>query len=273
MNGICPWAIWLPGPESKMGYNGTLKTHPKVGVALHCMEYESEPQWNDATSLHNALFSGREASWTFSIVKFMGAGKGNDSAILFQHYPIGAVCWAQGYQGNLWLDSIETEGIAPGKFTEPQFQLLVKTLRWIKEAHGWPERWLRGGSGTMIGVIAAPYLFEHNAVPGAPPTDCQVFTHGQVDRTSLLEALQEDEMALTDDDRREISRIAIAEIVRNVTGDTGPFTDLAARHALEARAKELEAVIMTSPTATLGHDIKLQVDVFVIEAKKWNKYA
>jgi len=187
----CPFAIRLNGPPEKTGYRSNEgpidRTHAKVGVTLHSMEYESTPEWDDATTLHNALFSGREASWTFSIVKFFGG------ALLFQHYPIGAVCWAQGYQGNLWLDSIETESIAPGKFTEAQYQLLVKLLRWIKEAHGWRDEWLEGGKDVSLGT-SSPWLFEHNAVPGAPATNCRVFSNRQVDPVRLLADLQEDDM-------------------------------------------------------------------------------
>lgn len=206
MNGICPFAIWLPGPESKTGYNGTQKTHAKVGVTVHTMEYESTPEWNDSVTLYNALFSEREASWTFSICKFLPTGTHEDSAILFQHYPVGTVCWAQGYQGNLWLDSIENEGIAPGEFTDPQYALLVKTLKWMKEAQGCPAEtpWITGSRQTDLAYHwVGPILFEHNAVPGAPATNCAVFTHGQVDPIRLLEALneEEDDMPLTAQDR------------------------------------------------------------------------
>ena len=205
-DGWCPFAVRLDGPESKTGYSGAQKTNAKVGVTLHIMEYESTPEWNDATTLHNALFSDRRASWTFSICKFMGTGKGNDSAILFQHYSIGTVCWAQGYQGNLWLDSIETEGIAPNKFTEPQYELLVKTLRWIKEAHRWPQQWWAVGNRDYNLQYTRPaMLFEHNAVPDAPPTNCAVFTHGQVDANRLLESLKEEEdMGLTEEQVKAI---------------------------------------------------------------------
>ena len=187
----CPFAIRLNGPPEKTGYRSNEgpidRTHAKVGVTLHSMEYESTPEWDDATTLHNALFSTREASWTFSIVKFFGG------ALLFQHYPIGAVCWAQGYQGNLWLDSIESEGIAPGKFTEAQVALLVRTLRWIKEAHGWGY-WIphAGDRSSRFGYDDGGILFEHNAVPGAPATNCAVFTHRQVDPVRLLVDLEDD---------------------------------------------------------------------------------
>jgi hypothetical protein len=197
-DGWCPWAIRCDGPEIKRGYkdaagNRILLTHAKVGVVLHTAEYESTPEWNDYTTLHNALFSDREASWTFTICRFM------NGALLFQHYPIGTVCWAQGYQGNLWLDSIEHEGIAPEKLSGPQYELLVKTLRWIKEAHGW-QKWTGiGTKGTVLGWhtvdgLSAGILFEHNAVPGAPATNCQVFTRGMIDPVQLLADLKEEEM-------------------------------------------------------------------------------
>jgi len=228
----CPFAIRLDGPPEKTGYSGAQKTHAKVGVTLHSMEYESTPEWNDATTLYNALFSEREASWPFSIVKFF------DGALLFQHYPIGAVCWAQGYQGNLWLDSIEHEGIAPGKFTEPQFALLVKTLRWIKEAHGWPG-WVptlgdrRVSFENWQGLGAN--LFEHNAVPGAPPTHCAVFRNGQLDPIRLLAELQqeEDDMGL----KREL------EIAREFESMSGEL------FMVEAAQREWWAVAGGDPVA------------------------
>jgi len=194
-DGWCEWAIPCPGPPEKTGYwhaagQWVDRTHAKVGVVLHTMEYESTPEWNDATTLHNALFSEREASWTFSICEFMGG------ALLFQHYPIGTVCWAQGYQGNLWLDSIETERIAPHKLTDPQYALLLKLLRWIKEVHGWDD-WAGIGDrdiGLEYWVGLDAWLFEHRAVPGAPATDCAVFSRGQVDPDRLLRDLKEGDM-------------------------------------------------------------------------------
>jgi len=195
--GICPFAVWCPGPEWKTGYSGRDKIHIKVGVALHSAEYESTPEWDDYTTLHNALFSDREASWTFSICDFLWYGQ--EAAILFQHYPIGTVCWAQGYQGNLWLDSIEHERIAPHKLTGPQYELLVKTLRWVWRERGWLYHLGIGNKQTPLGVwegksYLAGWLFDHNAVPGAPATDCQVFTRGQIDPQQLLRDLKEEGM-------------------------------------------------------------------------------
>jgi hypothetical protein len=121
-----------------------------------------------------------------------------NGSILYQHYPLDAVTWHAGYQGNLWLVGIETEGIAPGKFTEPQYALLVKTLRWIKEEHGW-DRWI--GKGYKAGTLSEAWeasLWEHNAVPGAPPTNCAVFSRGQVDPDRLLRDLKE-EIDMTQD--------------------------------------------------------------------------
>ena len=194
-NGWCEFAIRCEGPPEKTGYrlddgNYVDIIHAKVGVAVHCAEYESTPEWDDYKTLHNALFSDREASWTFSICDFFRG------AILYQHYPIGTVCWAQGYQGNLYLDSIEIERIAPHKLTDLQYALLVKTLRWIKEAHGWVE-WVPTVGDKGVGldhwIGLGAWLFEHNAVPGAPATDCAVFTRGQVDPQRLLRDLKQEE--------------------------------------------------------------------------------
>lgn len=191
--GICPFALQCPGPEWKRGYgrlgDRVQTTHAKVGVVLHSAEYESTPEWNDYTTLHNTLFSDREASWTFTICEFMGG------ALLFQHYPLGTTCWAQGYLGNLWLDSVEFERIAPHKLTEPMYELLVKLLRWIKQEHGWQEQWDVGNRGWVLsGPNTAPALFEHNNTPGAPPTNCAVFTNEQVDPQQLIRDLKEEPM-------------------------------------------------------------------------------
>jgi hypothetical protein len=187
---ICPFAIWLPGPPEKTGYSGAQKTRAKVGVTLHSMEYESEPQWEDAKTLYNTLFSAREASWTFSIVWFL------NGEALFQHYPIGTVCWAQGYPGNLWLDSIELEDVwkTGGGVTEGQYRLLVKLLRWRAEVEGWRSRWAIGDRGLTLPDCGPPMVFEHNGTPGAPATQCAVFAHGQVDAQRLLADLREDDM-------------------------------------------------------------------------------
>jgi len=204
-DGWCEWAIPCPGPESKTGYKNAAgqwvdRTHTKVGIVTHCAEYESTPEWDDYKTLHNALFSDREASWTFSICKFM------NGSILYQHYPLDAVTWHAGYQGNLWLVGIETEGIAPGKFTEAQYALLVKTLRWIKEAHQWKLAW-RIGDRQFISAALDSFLFEHANTPGAPATDCAVFSRGQVDPDRLLRDLKEEDM-----DEQQIREIVRDEV-------------------------------------------------------------
>ena len=45
----------------------------------------------------------------------------------------------------------------------------------------------------MLRALLSPVVFEHNAVPGAPYTECQVFTHGQVDAQRLLGDLNREE--------------------------------------------------------------------------------
>ena len=189
----CPFAIRLDGPAGKCGYqddagNRILETHDKVGIDYHTMEYESTPEWNDATTLYNALHSDRQASWIFSICTMFGA------AWLYQHYPLNAVTWAQGYLGNLWLIGIETESKHKHKFTEPEYALLVKVSKWIKQNLGWGEWRGIGNRQTKLTYGVNGWLFEHNATPLAPGTDCAVFTHGQVDPEQLLRDLREDDM-------------------------------------------------------------------------------
>lgn len=276
MSGICPFAIWCPGPPDKVGYhddygNWVDKTHAKVGVAVHCAEYESTPEWDDYKTLHNALFSAREASWTFSICNFFGA------SILYQHYPIGTVCWAQGYQGNLWLDSIETERLAPHKLTEPQYALLVKTLRWIKEAHGWQEWQGIGGRQTILGEDYPPilvwigWLFEHANTPGAPPTDCQVFTRGQIDPDRLLRDLrQEEDMSGFSEVQLNEMRAIIDKVIadRQATKNNWDGIESAARGAVADKA--LGAFL----SAITGHweNLPPDVEAIQVEATNWHKW-
>jgi len=191
----CSFAIPLPGPASKTGYqddagNHILVTHEKVGLDYHAMEYESPDWYDDAKTLYNALFSGRVASWPFSICTMFGA------AWLYQHYPLNAVTWAQGYLGNLWLIGIETESKDKHKFTEPEYALLVKVSKWIGQNLEWKWRGV-GNRQTKLTHGVNGWLFEHNNTPLAPGTDCQVFTHGQVDPERLLRDLKEEDMQST----------------------------------------------------------------------------
>jgi len=202
----CDFAIPLPGPASKTGYqddagNRILETHDKVGIDYHTMEYESPDWFDDAKTLYNALFSGREASWIFSICTMFGA------AWLYQHYPLNAVTWAQGYQGNLWLVGIETESKDKHKFTEPEYALLVKVSKWIKQNLGWGDWRGVGSRQTKLAYGVNGWLFEHNNTPLAPGTDCAVFTHGQVDPEQLLRDLREEDMSFEDEDRNRLKAI------------------------------------------------------------------
>jgi len=201
----CPFAIRLDGPASKTGYqddegNRILETHEKVGIDYHTMEYESPDWYDDAKTLYNALFSGREASWIFSICSMFGA------AWLYQHYPLNAVTWAQGYLGNLWLIGIETESKDKHKFTPAEYALLVRVSKWIGQNLGWKWRGV-GNRQTKLTYGVNGWLFEHNATPLAPGTDCAVFTHGQVDPERLLRDLREEDMGLTLPEQEQLDNV------------------------------------------------------------------
>jgi len=265
--GWCEWAIPCPGPPEKTGYSGKEKAHAKVGVVLHTMEYESTPEWNDTTTLHNALFSEREASWTFSICRFM------NGALLFQHYPIGTVCWAQGYQGNLWLDSIETEGIAPEKLSEAQYELLVKTLRWIGEQYRY--EWWEGPGNRQTDLPRAlqacgGWLFEHAAVPGAPPTNCQVFTRGQVDPQRLLRDLKEGDMSGFSQVQLNEMKAIIDKAISDAADNKGHWDDV----EMAARGAVSTPILKTFLSAITGHWENLVGDLDDIEkvAKQWSRW-
>lgn len=174
----CPFALQLPGPDWKRGYNyGTLHlTHEKTGVTIHTAEYDLA---EDDKILYNALFSDRIASWHFTITK---------EGWLFQHYPVDTTCWHAGYDANLWTVGIECEGIAPDKISGSQYGLLVRLLRWIKEDRNW-------GTGYWRDIHASKEfccgLWEHRDWMA---TDCAVFSRGMIDAGKLIADLKEEEV-------------------------------------------------------------------------------
>jgi len=178
MNGICDFALQLPGPERRTGYNNhtTDLTHAKTGVTIHTAEYDVA-DWDEKV-LYNALFSGREASWHFTITK---------EGWLFQHYPVGAVTWHCGHTGNLWTVGVECEGYAPNKISGPQYELLVKLLKWIGET----ENWIPYRRGTPEHSNVCGGLYEHK---DWMDTLCQVFSRGMIDPDQLIADLKEEPM-------------------------------------------------------------------------------
>jgi len=153
---ICPFAISVPGPDWKRGYSGQNITHTKTGIVIHSAEYESG--WDDKV-LHNALHSGRIASWHYTVTQppFM---------FVFEHYPPETVCWQASYPANLWTVGIECEGIAPEKIDGQQYELLVRLIKWLAEYFEWPDiksEW-EIGKGSALGLwLARPRtLWEHN---------------------------------------------------------------------------------------------------------------
>ena len=168
----CPFAIWLPGPEWKT--SGALEA---TGVTLHSAEYDLDP---DDKILFNALHSGREASWHFTITR----PSWNFPSLLFQHYE-DVRTWHCG-PGNPYTIGIELEGVAPAKVEGPQYDLLVRLLRWIREERGWNAVCWHRGSRTVRGLTAA--IHEHQDFMS---TNCAVFTNNQIDPVKLIADLEE----------------------------------------------------------------------------------
>jgi len=181
-------------------------THEKRGVTIHTAEYDVR-DW-DEKILYNALFSGRIASWHFTITK---------EGWLFQHYPVDTTCWHCGYPGNLWAVGIECEGIAPDKISGPQYDLLVRLLKWLKENLGWRNGYHRG-------LVRSPsvedaQVYEHRDWMA---TDCAVFTRGMIDPDFLIIGLKEEEVPEIEDEfvlfrAREIGFMQVADAAHNQT--------------------------------------------------------
>ena len=191
IEGICPFAFWLPGPPEKVYQSRP--THRKTCVVGHTGEFDVP---DDEKVLANVLYSKRQVSWPFTITKPSAlTGK----AILFQHYPAGSTCWHCGYPGNLWAEGIELEGFigVPDLVVGEQWDLLVGLLKWLKEHHGWEKKWelayLDYFSPDYLEVLHRPAtLWEHNWIQ-KPYTDCQVFTKGRVSAAQLLIELRKEE--------------------------------------------------------------------------------
>ena len=202
---ICPFALSLPGPSSKLGYGSRPKyIENKAGVTIHTAEYDTD---NDAPTLHNALFQvGREASWNYTVTR---------EGFLFEHYPPTAVAWHCGSMlGNESTVGIECEGRAPDPIDGPQFNILWQLVLWLREYFGWADQWVRGTN-----------IWEHKDWSA---TLCKVFTDGMLCVADLEE---ETTMALTPEQRREVAEIA-AKSVEDLTGLR--FVDLEARLDLAA---------------------------------------
>lgn len=176
----CPFAHQLPGPPGKV-YSST-PTHRKTGACLHEAEYDLP---EDNKVLYNVLFSTRQASWHFTITR---------EGWLFQHYPLDATCWHCGWPGNLWLIGIELETTKNRKLTEPQYKVLVRLLKWLRQELEWPT-W-------DVGYYGLPHkeatLWEHNEAQW-PYTDCQVFSQRIVDSALLIYDMEWKEDGMTDE--------------------------------------------------------------------------
>ncbi len=168
----CPDAIWLPGPGWKI--SGVLEA---TGVTLHSAEYDLDP---DDKILFNALHSERKASWHFTITK-------DPFAFIFQHYE-DVITWHCG-PGNPYTIGIELEGVAPAIVEGPQYDLLVRLLKWIKEDRGWSRVWHRGRQTATAWMSS---IYEHQDWMN---TSCAVFSNNQIDPVKLIADLKEEDMA------------------------------------------------------------------------------
>jgi len=244
---ICPFAISIPGPDWKRGYSGQNITHTKTGIVIHSAEYESE--WDEKV-LHNALHSGRIASWHYTVTQppFM---------FVFEHYPPETTCWHAGYPANLWTVGIECEGIAPDKIDGQQYELVVKLIRWLQGHRGWSWPWGIGRAADRnLWLASGPTLWEHNEAQEAY-TDCQVFSRHMIDPLKLIQDLKEEPVAFTEEQRQEINKIAQFNRL-----------ELDARMAVEAEILRAVAAVKEGDWRTLPAHLALIEG----KAKTWHRW-
>jgi hypothetical protein len=125
-----PWATRRPGPWAKTGYpSASTRTLAQIeGEVKHSMEGSLQAGFGELDKLT------RQASWHFSISKI---------GLLYQHYPLEAVCWHAGGPGdmqadtaligNLTLIGVEHEGVAGEPLTPAQ---LATTIRLSEDVRG-----------------------------------------------------------------------------------------------------------------------------------------
>ena len=122
MNEWCPFAVSLPGPINKQGYD--INTRIGKGAIIH----SAEGEW---PGMLGRLESTAQVSWHFSILQ---------RGVVVQAYPLSAICWHGGspYPNKRWV-GIECEGRAGDPVSGVQLDALVGLLLWMDEQEQWPS--------------------------------------------------------------------------------------------------------------------------------------
>ena len=151
-----PGAIVRPGPAWKSGY-----TNYSGRVGKGAVVHSAEGYLSGAMGV---LDSQARKSW--------GAFLAKDGQV-YQHYELQAITWHAGFDANIALFGIETEGVAGEPLTDGQLATLIAFLRWQREQEVWPE------------VSRASTLREHNEFMS---TSCP---SGRIPWERVIEGLEE----------------------------------------------------------------------------------
>lgn len=175
MEGICPFAIWRPGPKWKAGYTVFGRTSEKHGVVDHS-------SGGPLAATLGELDSWKTKSWQFT----------NDDSGLYQHYPISDVCWHAGFKANKAYVGVESTG-KDDPLTLRQYDHLLELHLWLKER------------GVLTVCELRTDLWEHGWLM---PTDCP---SGRIPWSRLISDLKEEPMEIQDD-FAELRAIEMAEM-------------------------------------------------------------
>lgn len=179
-----PGAQWRPVPNCTRGGQDAVQ-----GVVLHVMAgtLAGSDAW-----FHNPA---SQASAHFGI--------GKDGRI-FQWVDTADRAWAQMSGNRTWL-SIEHEGQSGDSLTPAQLAASARVLWWMHETHGLPLTATDSTSGRGIGWhgMGGAAWGGHTACPGTPIKN---------QRAALIAAAEEEDMALSADDKKWLTDTIDARI-------------------------------------------------------------
>lgn len=115
MTTICPFAVYQPVAN----HSGTLSSH--LGLVVHV-------QVGDGSCYGEFNNPASEASSTWQCMK---------DGTLLQFVDADLVAWTE-MAGNLYYDSVETEGTPDEPFTDAQCATLARLIAWGHHTFGWP---------------------------------------------------------------------------------------------------------------------------------------
>ena len=217
---IYPDAIWRPTPKHGYGSGDDFDdAHLHQGLTFHSMEGSLSAAFGELDN------PARQASWTFSVAK--------DGAV-FQHVDTDNIAWTNGsYEANKRFWGVENEGRAGEPLTEPQYQALLRLVRWLYLIHD-------------LLPVRQQTAWEHNEMTrfGAAATACP---SGRIPWGRLLTDFNmEDDMTPEEHERLVNTENAVARLeaasARNEQG----------REDIKAMLQELSAVIEAHVTDRSG---------------------